>query len=126
MKELLLVGGGGLLGSLSRFYLSGWVHRWSGVSGFPLGTLAVNLVGCLAIGLAAGLAESRQLLSAEMRLFLMLGFLGGFTTFSTFGWESFALLRGGEALRAFVNLGLHLVGGLAAVWAGVALSRLAE
>lgn len=123
IKQLLLVGGGGFLGSVSRYLLGGWVHRWTGVAGFPVGTLAVNLLGCLAIGWLAGLAEARQVLTAEVRLFLLIGFLGGFTTFSSFGWETLSMARGGETLPALGNAGLNLAGGLGAVWVGLALAR---
>lgn len=125
MKEILLVGTGGFLGSACRYLVGGWVHRLLGVSQFPVGTLAVNVAGCLAIGLFAGLAEARQVLTAEGRLFLLLGFLGGFTTFSSFGYETLALARGGEGGRALANVALQLVLGLAAVVAGHQLSRLA-
>ena len=125
MKAILLVGSGGFLGSVSRYLLGGWVHRVLGVSLFPVGTLVVNVVGCLAIGFFAGLAESRQVLTAERRLFLLLGFFGGFTTFSSFGYETFSLARGGEMTRAVANIALQLVLGLAAVVAGHQLSRLA-
>jgi CrcB protein len=80
----------------------------------------VNVAGCLLIGAAAAAADTRQLLSPEARLFLMVGVLGGFTTFSTFGYETLALARDGEALRAAANVITHVVLGLAAVWAGYA------
>ena len=125
MKAILLVGSGGFLGSVSRYLVGGWVHRLLGASVFPVGTLTVNVAGCLAIGFFAGLAEARQVLTPEGRLFLLLGFLGGFTTFSTFGYETFSLARGGEGVRALANVALHLFLGLAAVAAGQQLSRLA-
>jgi fluoride exporter len=125
MKDLLLVGSGGFLGSVSRYLVGGWVHRLLGVATFPVGTLAVNVIGCFVIGFLGGLAEARQMLTPEGRLFLMLGFLGGFTTFSSFGYETLSLARGGEGVRALVNVALHLVLGLTAVVAGQQLSRLA-
>lgn len=124
MKEILLVGAGGLLGSVSRYLVSGWVQRGVGGALFPWGTLAVNLVGCLVIGLLTGLVEVRQLFSAGTRVFLLIGFLGAFTTFSTFGYETYGLARGGEGLRALGNVGLQLAGGLVAVWLGDQLARL--
>lgn len=123
MKEILLVAAGGLFGSVSRYLVSGWVQRAVGGAQFPWGTLAVNVAGCLAIGLLAGLVEARQLLSAGTRVFLLIGFLGAFTTFSTFGYETFGLARGGEGLRALGNAGLHLGCGLAAVWLGDQVAR---
>jgi len=116
--HFLLVGCGGFVGAVLRYGVGGLVHRSGAMAGFPFGTLTVNVVGCLLIGAAAAAAETRQLLVPEARLFLMVGVLGGFTTFSTFGYETLALARDGEALRAAVNVVTHVVLGLAAVWAG--------
>ena len=116
------VGAGGFLGALARYGLSGIVHRFFPQTTFPVGTLTVNLLGCLLIGVLAGLVESRQLLGPEARVFAMIGLLGGFTTFSTFGYETFALLRDGENLRATANVGLSVVLGLAFVWLGYVLT----
>lgn len=118
MKAALLVGCGGFVGALLRYGLGGLVHRQLPLTTFPVGTLAVNLLGCLAIGVFAGLAESRQLFGPELRTFALVGLLGGFTTFSTFGFETFAMARDGEALRASANVGLQVVFGLACVWLG--------
>jgi CrcB protein len=90
----------------------------------PLGTLLVNVLGCLLIGLLAGLAEARDLFSHEMRLFLFVGLLGGFTTFSTFGLESFELLRAGNWGMALANVSAQVFLSLAAVWAGFTFSKL--
>ena len=125
MKAILLVGSGGFLGSVSRYLLGGWVHRVLGVSLFPVGTLVVNVAGCLAIGFFAGLAESRQMLTAEGQLFLLLGFFGSFTTFSSFGYKTFSLARSSEMTRAIANIALQLILGLAAVVAKHQLSQLA-
>ena len=108
-----------------RYLLQGWVHDLLRNPWFPYGTLAVNVIGCLLIGLLAGLVESRQMLSPEARGFLLIGILGGFTTFSTFSYETIALLRDGEAIAALANVGLQVGLGLAAVGAGYSLSRLA-
>ncbi|RMH01808.1 MAG: fluoride efflux transporter CrcB [Planctomycetota bacterium] len=118
LVKALLVGAGGFAGAVGRWALAGLAHRLAPLTTFPVGTLAVNLLGCLAIGVVAGLAESRQLFGPEARLFLLVGLLGGFTTFSTFGNETFAMLRDGEGLRAAANVGVHLVAGLALVWLG--------
>lgn len=117
----LIIGSGGFLGVLARYGLSGLVHRLAPLSTFPYGTLAVNLVGCLGIGVIAGLAESRQLFGPEVRAFALIGLLGGFTTFSTFGYETFAMIRDGEHLRAAGNVGIHVVLGIVLVWLGYAL-----
>ena len=124
MIKLLLVGGGGFLGSVARYLVSGWVYRLLDEEAFPFGTLAVNVAGCLLIGLLSGLAEARQVLSPEARLFVLIGFLGGFTTFSTFGFETFVLVRGTQIGAALLNVGLSVLLGLAAVWAGYVLARL--
>ncbi|MBW2011953.1 MAG: CrcB family protein, partial [Deltaproteobacteria bacterium] len=87
------------------------------------GTLTVNVMGCFFIGFGGGLMESRQLFTPEARLFVFTGLLGGFTTFSTFGYESFNLARDGQMIGVLLNIGLHLLLGLAAVWAGNLLSR---
>ena len=124
MWQALLVGTGGFLGSVLRYGLSGLVHRLAPFATFPYGTLAVNVTGCLAIGVLGGLTESRQLLGPDLRLFLFLGLLGGFTTFSTFGYETLALLRDSEQLRAATNVLMQVFAGLSAVWLGYSLSRM--
>ena len=119
-----MVGSGGFLGALLRYGLSGLVQRAIPLTTFPLGTLAVNLLGCLLIGLLAGLAESRQLFRPELRTFAMIGLLGGFTTFSTFGFETMALMRSASHMQAMMNIALQVTLGLFAVWGGLSLSRL--
>ena len=118
----LIIGSGGFLGALARYGLSGLVHRQVPFTTFPYGTLAVNLLGCLAIGVITGLVESRQLFGPEFRRFALIGILGAFTTFSTFGYETFAMLRDDEYIRAAVNVGMHVILGLVLVWLGYALT----
>lgn len=125
MARLLLVGLGGFLGSVSRYLLGGLVQRAAPGLLFPIGTLAVNILGCLVIGFLAGLAETRGVFTPEARVFLMIGVLGGFTTFSTFGYETFQLLRDVQIGAAAVNVGLQVALGLLAVWSGHVLARLA-
>ena len=98
------------------------MQRFAGLSTFPWGTFVVNMVGCLAIGVVVGLMESRQLFSPEFRLFALIGVLGGFTTYSTFGYETFALLRDADYVRALLNVGIQVVLGLGLVWAGYAMA----
>ena len=98
--------------------------RLAPFAAFPYGTLAVNVAGCLAVGVLGGLTESRQILGPDLRLFLFLGLLGGFTTLSTFGYETMALLRDSEQLRAAANVLMHVFAGLFAVWLGYSLSRM--
>jgi len=121
----LLVGSGGFAGAVFRYALGGLVHRQLPLATFPYGTLTVNLVGCFLIGALAGIADSRQLFTSELRAFVFIGLLGGFTTFSTFGYETLALARGGEYVRAAVNVGSHVILGLTFVWLayGLASSR---
>ena len=123
MTQILLIGCGGFLGSIARFLASGWVQRLAPASAFPWGTLAVNAAGCFLIGLAGGLSETKGVLDPNQRALVLIGFLGGFTTFSTFGWETLALMRGASLARAFANCGLQVGLGLLAVWAGLALAR---
>lgn len=116
LVNALLVGTGGFAGAIFRYALAGTVHRLLPLARFPHGTLGVNLLGCLMIGLFAGLADSRQFFSPEMRAFVFIGLLGGFTTFSTFGFETFTMARDGEYLRAVLNVALHVVLGLTLLW----------
>ena len=120
--KFLLIGMGGGLGAILRYLLSGVVQDGSRGTLFPIGTMVVNIAGCFAIGFLSGLVDTRAVFSPETRLFLFIGLLGGFTTFSTFGNETVNLLRGGENLLAMVNLGVSVFAGLAAVWLGRALA----
>jgi fluoride exporter len=124
LPQLLWVGLGGFLGSVGRFVISGFFNRLSPALAFPIGTLAVNILGCFLIGLLHGLAESRNMLGTDTRIFLFIGVLGGFTTYSTFGFESLALLKDGAMLKASANIFIHVFVGLAAVWLGDTLGRL--
>ena len=123
LVNLVLVGVGGLMGSVARYLVGVWTRSLTGDGGFPFGTLVVNVVGCLIIGFANGLAEHRQMLGPEARMFLMVGVLGGFTTFSAFGYETFALARGGQLLAAFSNILVTMALGLVAVWLGYKLTN---
>ena len=122
--EVALVGSGGFLGSVLRYALSGAVHRLLPFVAFPYGTLFVNVTGCLLIGLLGGMSASRMVLGPSLRLFLFLGILGGFTTFSTFGYETLALFRDGEALRGVMNVVLSLLLCLASVWLGWSIGEI--
>jgi CrcB protein len=119
-----LVGAGGCAGSILRYLVSGWVQRLADTPLFPYGTLSVNVAGCLTIGLLGGLADNAGLLGPSARLFLLVGVLGGFTTFSTFGYETMALLRDRATFAAFLYVGLHLLLGFGAVALGYGLSTL--
>jgi fluoride exporter len=125
MLKGLWVGIGGFLGSVMRYWLGGFLNQLSPRALYPYETLVINVSGCLGIGLLAGLAEFRGVFSPELRLFLLVGVLGGFTTFSTFGYETFQLLRDGELFMAALNVTLQAALGLTAVWGGYSLARLA-
>ena len=123
LKDLLVVALGGALGSAARYKLSGYVLHHTLDWKFPAGTFAVNVLGCLVAGALAGLAEKHELFSAQTRLLLFTGILGGFTTFSAFGLETMHLLRRGDVLIAGSNIVLSVVLGLAALWLGLGLMR---
>lgn len=124
LGQILLVGAGGFIGSALRFIVSSWAQRSAFVAGFPLGTLVVNVLGCLLLGVLGGLAEQRQLLEPGVRLFLAVGVLGGFTTFSTFAFETVALLQDADVGRAVLNILLQVLLGCAAALLGfVAVAR---
>ena len=121
--QVLLVGLGGFLGSSARFLLSGMVDRLVVAGTFPYGTLTVNALGCLVIGFLGAVLESRELLGSGQRIFLLVGVLGGFTTFSTFTYETLTLVHGSDLPRAALNVGLHVLIGLLAVWGGYQSAR---
>ena len=122
MGKLFLAGIGGFIGSSLRYAVSGYVQVSSKSIRFPFGTLAVNLIGCLAIGFLSQLAESRGMFTAETRTLIFIGVLGGFTTFSAFGNETINLWRDGENLLAAANVTAHLLLCLGAVWVSRALA----
>lgn len=124
MTNILLVGIGGFIGSALRYTVSGYVQQATKSVGFPYGTLAVNLLGCFVIGFLAQFAENRGLFTSESRLFVFVGILGGFTTFSSFGNETLNLARDGQMMSALANIGGNVIIGLFAVWLGRTVSYL--
>lgn len=123
MFPLAAVALGGALGAVARYQLSLWLHaRWP--SAFPTGTLVVNLIGCLLIGVLAGTLDSRMELSPAVRLFLGVGILGAFTTFSTFELETLLAIERGHAGVALSYVAASVIVGLAAVWLGLRIGRL--
>ncbi len=124
MTNLLLIGFGGFIGSVLRYLAGGYVQQASKSIDFPFGTLAVNLIGCFIIGFLAQLAEERGVFTTQSRLFVFTGFLGGFTTFSSFGNETLNLARDSQMLSALTNVGANVILGLFAVWLGRTVSYL--
>lgn len=115
MNYLIIFVGGGI-GAVSRYALQGVVYQFTGTA-FPYGTFIVNALGCFLIGLFAGTTE-KFIIEPQWRIFLTIGLFGGFTTFSSFGYETFALFRSGETLFALANIFGSVVVGLLAVWLG--------
>jgi CrcB protein len=124
MRDLLLVGFGGFVGSVGRYALGVWVTQQAAGSRFPFGTLAVNALGCLAIGLISGIAEQASTFSPQTRLLLITGVLGGFTTYSAFAYESYFLAREHAWALAAINVVVQVMLGLAMVWLGHAAAAL--
>ena len=118
MRNLIIVGAGGFCGAILRYLISGGVQRWSQSVNFPYGTLAVNLIGCLVIGMLTRLDEVRSILSPEMRFLIMIGLLGAFTTYSTFSNEAMNLINDRRIHLALLYVGAHVVLGLGAVLLG--------
>ena len=121
---IVLVGIGGFIGAVLRYLISDWVNEIFQTLSVPYGTLTVNITGCLLIGILAGLSENRNLLGPETRALLVVGVVGGFTTFSTFGNETVELLKDGKSIAAFSNVALHVCLGLVAVWVGYSAAEL--
>ena len=124
MTNILLVGFGGFIGSILRYLASGYVQQASKSVGFPYGTLVVNVIGCFVIGFLAQLADTRGVFTTESRLFIFIGILGGFTTFSSFGNETLNLARDSQMMSALANIGANVIIGLFAVWLGRTVSYL--
>lgn len=120
---LLLVGAGGFVGAIARYLVDGWVSRATG-GAFPIGTLLVNLSGSFVLGIVFALAIERAALPSDIRAPVMIGFIGAYTTFSTWMLESWRLVEDGALLAAAANLGGSVVLGLAAVFVGLAVGRL--
>jgi len=121
IKQILIVAFGGALGSVFRYKLGGFALHHTQAWNFPVSTFSINVAGCFAIGILAGLVEHHDLFSPSIRLLLFTGLLGGFTTFSAFGYESIFLLRRGLVSVATGYVVLSVVCGLGAVVAGIKL-----
>ena len=121
LRDSAFVGVGGFFGAAGRFLLSGWVGSHAG--NFPYGTLTVNVIGSLAIGFLAAALADRVLAGAAVRLLVMAGFLGAFTTFSAFSYESIQLWHSGRWPALLANIGVSVGGCLLATAAGMAAAR---
>ncbi|MEX0722260.1 MAG: fluoride efflux transporter CrcB [Gracilimonas sp.] len=121
--KLFAVGSGGFIGAVFRYLISVLAQSQFPDSKFPYGTVAANLIGCLLIGFLAGLFELKSWGNSEFRLFIFVGILGGFTTFSTFSHETFLLWENGKLLMSLLNVGIQVVFGLALVWVGYQLVK---
>lgn len=122
MQKTILIGVAGLAGTLLRYWLSGYVARQYGET-FPWGTMAVNLIGCLVAGAVFYVTEERFLVNPTVRTVILIGLLGGFTTFSSYGLQTFTLLRDGEYGLASLNVITSNVLGLFMVWLGYVLGK---
>lgn len=120
MKTILLVFVGGGFGSITRYVLGKWIGPWNQ---FPLGTLIVNIIACLVLGFVIGLADHKQIISPATRLFLTVGFCGGFSTFSTFSYETLQLLQGGLSIQMILYILFSIVLCLAATFGGLYLGQ---
>jgi fluoride exporter len=124
-QRLFLIGFAGLVGTLCRYGLSGLVARRFGET-FPTGTIIVNVVGCFLAGFLYYLFQERFLVGEVVRTAVMIGFLGGFTTFSSFALQTLTLLKDGEVFLATLNIAISNAAGLLMVWVGYSLARLVQ
>jgi len=123
MEKYLYIGAGGFIGSVCRYGLASMLYRVLG-DRFPYGTFTVNVIGCFTIGLLMTLFEERWLVQPDVRLFLTVGILGGFTTFSTFSYETIEILRAGNFSVGFINILGSILFCLGATWAGSIVGKL--
>lgn len=123
IKKLLLIGAGGFIGSIAR-YLVSRLNLYFHFLDIPIGTLTVNVVGSFLIGFLTGISDKSAILTADLRLLLMVGLCGGFTTFSTFSSENLMLMHTGQILSIFIYTGLSIILGFTAVYFGYVTSNL--
>ena len=122
MTKLFIIGLGGFFGAITRFLVAGWVQELSRTVHFPYGTLAVNVIGSFLLGFLVRYAFIEHVFSPEARLLVFIGFLGAFTTFSTFSVETFNLFADGAMTPALLNMAANILLGLGAVWVGQSLA----
>jgi CrcB protein len=122
IKTILYIAIGGAIGSVLRYLTSVFVNKyWA--NQFPLATLLTNVLGCLIIGLLIGLLEKNNLANSNLKWFLITGFCGGYTTFSTFGYENYSLFQSNNSLLAFGYIALSILLGIFAVWLGLFIAK---
>lgn len=119
LTDIFIVGTGGFAGAVARYLFGGWILHQTAAAKFPWSTLAVNVLGCLVMGVLSGLATRLEWFTPQLRLLLLTGLLGGFTTFSAFGLETVHLLRRGEVFPAAAYALASVVLCIAAVWGGM-------
>ena len=122
IKTILLIGIGGAIGSILRYFTSVFVQKYY-ASAFPLATFITNVIGCFLIGLLVGLLDKNQMADSNLKWFLITGFCGGYTTFSVFGYENFSLVQGSNSAVALLYIGASIFIGLLAVWCGISLAK---
>ncbi|HEY4786450.1 MAG TPA: fluoride efflux transporter CrcB [Bacteroidales bacterium] len=123
IKQILLVGFGGFIGSVARYFVAKLNLYWDFLS-IPIGTLSVNIIGSFIIGFLTGISEKSPILTTELRLFLMVGICGGFTTFSSFTNENLMLMHNGQFISILLYTGLSILLGFAAVYLGYITSNI--
>ncbi|MEA1986477.1 MAG: fluoride efflux transporter CrcB [Candidatus Marinimicrobia bacterium] len=121
LNKILAVGIGGFIGSISRYLISGWIQQFSQSGVFPWGTFFVNILGCFLIGIIGALSDGFEFFNSTIRILIMIGILGGFTTFSSFGYESFHLIRNKELFTAMIYMVSHFTLGIIFAWIGYTL-----
>ena len=126
MLEIFIVGGGGCIGSILRYFVTKAVENNFPTTTFPYGVMLVNVVGCLLIGLISGLSMEKISLAPNLRLFFFVGILGGFTTFSSFSLDAYNMLNTNDfsiLTFAFLHILVHIVFGIVAVYLGILIGR---
>lgn len=122
--KLLYIGLGGAIGAIIRYFIGNFIQVQSDLEHFPIGILLVNIIGCFLIGFLNTIFENRLIINEEIRMLIFVGILGGFTTFSTFGLDTFHLIKNGMMHFALLNVAMSVIFGLSAVWLGHFLAKL--